>query len=61
MVEVHLLFPNTLLLGEAHRIATVVEERLVSALQSPAEVATHLESLEDHDHVHREAHYMGRP
>lgn len=61
MIEVHLLFPSELLLGEAHRIATVVEERLVSALQTPAEVVTHLESLEDHDHVHREAHYTGRP
>ncbi len=61
MVEVHLLFPKVLSLGEAHGIATVVEERLASALELPAEVVTHLESLEDHDHVHRQAHYMGRP
>ncbi len=61
MVEVHLLFRKVLSLGEAHRIATVVEERLGSALDLPAEVVTHLESLEDHDHVHRQAHYMGRP
>jgi cation diffusion facilitator family transporter len=61
MVEVHLLFPKALSLGEAHGIATVVEERLVEALKLPAEVITHLESLEDHDRVHREAHYMGRP
>jgi cation diffusion facilitator family transporter len=61
MVEVHLLFQSALPLGEAHRIATVVEERLVSALQVPAEVVTHLESLDDHDRVHREAHYIGRP
>ncbi|HEY7096993.1 MAG TPA: cation diffusion facilitator family transporter [Terriglobales bacterium] len=61
MVEVHLLFPNTIALGEAHRLATVVEERLVSALGLPAEVVTHLESLEDHNLVHREDHYMGKP
>lgn len=61
LVEVHLLFPNSMLLGEAHRIATVVEERLVSDLRTPAEVVTHLESLEDHEHVHREPHYIGRP
>jgi divalent metal cation (Fe/Co/Zn/Cd) transporter len=61
MIEVHLLFPNALALGEAHRIATLVEQRLVSALKIPAEVVTHLESLEDHDHVHGEAHYIGKP
>jgi cation diffusion facilitator family transporter len=61
MVEVHLLFPNALALGEAHRIATLVEQRLVSALKMPAEVVTHLESLEDHDHVHVGAHYIGKP
>ena len=61
MIEVHLLFPDAQSLGEAHRIATVVEERIVVALQLPAEVVTHLESLEDHDHVHREPHYVGKP
>ena len=61
MIEVHLLFPDAQSLGEAHRIATLVEERLVSALQLPAEVVTHLESQEDHDHVHREPHYVGKP
>jgi hypothetical protein len=27
----------------------------------PAEVMTHLESLEDHSDVHREQHYTGKP
>jgi divalent metal cation (Fe/Co/Zn/Cd) transporter len=61
LAEVHLLFPNSMSLGQAHRIATMVEERLVSDLGTPAEVVTHLESLEDHEYVHREPHYIGRP
>jgi hypothetical protein len=27
----------------------------------PAEVITHLESLEDHGDVHRQQHYTGKP
>ncbi len=61
LVEVHLLFPHGVPLGEAHRVATQVEERLVEGLDLPAEVITHLESLEDHASVHREEHYTGRP
>jgi cation diffusion facilitator family transporter len=61
LVEVHLLFGHETPVGEAHRIATQVEERLVEGLDLPAEVITHLESLEDHESVHREEHYMGRP
>lgn len=60
MVEVHLLFPEALSLSAAHRIATAVEERLAAALDVPAEVVTHLESLEDHQEVHRDEHYTGR-
>jgi cation diffusion facilitator family transporter len=61
LVEVHLLFPHGTPVGEAHRIATQVEERLPEGLDIPAEVITHLESLEDHESVHREEHYTGRP
>ncbi len=61
MVEVHLLFPHELSLGEAHRLATAVEERLSRAMEIPVEVVTHLESLEDHHEVHSEEHYTGRP
>jgi cation diffusion facilitator family transporter len=51
IIEVHLLFPQAMRLGEAHRLATVVEERLARDLEVPSEVITHLESLEDHSAV----------
>jgi len=59
LIEIHLLFPSKTDLREAHRLATVVEERLPSALTIPAEVITHLESEEDHEEVHGTAHYKG--
>ena len=43
IIEIHLLFPDNMKLGEAHLLATV-EEQLALDLQMPAEV-THLESL----------------
>lgn len=61
LIEVHLLFPHATAVGEAHRLATVLEERLPAELGSPAEVITHLESLEDHENVHTRGHYTGRP
>ncbi len=61
IIEVHLLFPDSMRLGEAHRLATQVEERLALDLEMPAEVTTHLESLEDHTEVHHVQHYTGRP
>jgi cation diffusion facilitator family transporter len=61
IIEVHLLFPRLTLVREAHRIATVLEERLPAELGMPAEVITHLESLEDHADDHREQHYTGKP
>ncbi|MGH9719288.1 MAG: cation diffusion facilitator family transporter [Bryobacteraceae bacterium] len=54
LIEVHLLFPAALPLGEAHRIATIFEQRLPCELRVPADVTTHLESLEDHSRVHAE-------
>jgi hypothetical protein len=39
----------------------MLEERLTIDLEVPAEVTTHLESLEDHSEVHRVEHYTGRP
>src|SRR5271157_2521189 len=47
IIEVHLLFPQQTSVSEAHRLATIVEERLPAELGMPAEVITHLESLED--------------
>lgn len=61
LIEVHLLFPDSMRLGTAHRLATMVEERLAEELEMPAEVITHLESLEDHSEVHHVEHYTGRP
>jgi cation diffusion facilitator family transporter len=61
IIEIHLLFPQIMLVGEAHRLATMLEERLTMDLEVPAEVTTHLESLEDHSEVHRMEHYTGRP
>jgi cation diffusion facilitator family transporter len=61
IIEVHLLFPLATAVGEAHRLATILEERLPVELGKPAEVITHLESLEDHEDVHSTEHYTGRP
>jgi cation diffusion facilitator family transporter len=61
IIEVHLLFPHSTAVGEAHRLATALEERLPAELGKPAEVITHLESLEDHEDVHATGHYTGRP
>ena len=61
MVELHLLFPAGCPVGEAHRLATLLEERLPGTLGMPTEVITHLESVEDHAEVHSEEHYTGTP
>jgi cation diffusion facilitator family transporter len=61
IIEVHLLFPRLTAVSEAHRLATILEERLPAELGTPAEVITHLESLEDHADIHREQHYTGKP
>lgn len=61
IIEVHLLFPQATAVGEAHRLATLLEERLPVELAKPAEVVTHLESLEDHAKIHSREHYTGRP
>ena len=61
IIEVHLLFPRLTSVGEAHNLATILEERLTSELGMPAEVMTHLESLEDHAVVHHQQHYTGKP
>jgi cation diffusion facilitator family transporter len=61
LVECHLLFPQNTLLADAHRLATMVEERLPKELSFPAEVFTHLEPREDHEQVHSFPHYTGVP
>lgn len=61
IIEVHLLFPSQTSVSEAHALATILEERLPVELGTPAEIVTHLESLEDHGEVHHRQHYMGKP
>jgi cation diffusion facilitator family transporter len=61
IIEVHLLFPQSTSVSEAHGLATILEERLPVELGMPAEVTTHIESLEDHADVHHQQHYTGKP
>jgi cation diffusion facilitator family transporter len=61
IIEVHLLFPSLTSVSQAHALATILEERLPAELGMPAEVVTHLESLEDHGQVHHHEHYTGKP
>jgi len=56
LVEVHLLFPFAVTLGDAHRRATVLERHLAQDLDEEVEVVTHLESQEDHAAVHPHTH-----
>ena len=51
-IEFHLLFPSPTLLLTAHRTATEVERALAAQLPLPAEITTHLESVEDHADGH---------
>ena len=52
LIEVHLLFPWSMPVGEAHGIATQIEQRLEEFMGGNASVITHLEAAEDHDRVH---------
>ncbi len=49
---VHLLFPATMSIGEAHRMATDIEDRVTREFDMPIEITTHLESVEDHADMH---------
>jgi cation diffusion facilitator family transporter len=52
LVDVHLLFPESTPIGEAHRAATEIETILAQSIQPHAEVQTHLEPMESHDSAH---------
>jgi cation diffusion facilitator family transporter len=52
-IEFHLVFPAGVLLSDAHRVATEIEETLETNVPSGAKVTTHLESALDHDIIHR--------
>lgn len=51
-VEVHLLFPTDIMLADAHRTATEIEQAVEHALAPRAHVTTHLESASDHAELH---------
>lgn len=51
-VEVHLLFPDTSSLAEAHRIATDIERAIEVSFEPRAYVSTHLECASDHELLH---------
>lgn len=55
LIDLHLLFPFDVPVGEAHRRATLLENQLPRLLGMPAHVITHLEAREDHDQVHNAA------
>jgi cation diffusion facilitator family transporter len=54
-VEVHLLFPGHTQLRQAHEQATQVERAVEAACAQAVRVTTHLEAVEDHEQVHRNA------
>lgn len=53
LVDLHVLFPYETPVGKAHELATALEEQLHQRLPFQVEVASHIESIEDHEHVHR--------
>ncbi len=52
LVDVHLLFPFELPLGDAHRLATEIEQTVERSVGFNVELVTHLEAMEDHEVVH---------
>lgn len=52
IMSVHLVFPDEMPVGEAHRRATAFEEKLELEAGVPMEVITHLEAAGDHDELH---------
>ncbi|HEY3443180.1 MAG TPA: cation diffusion facilitator family transporter [Paludibaculum sp.] len=53
LVELHLLFSSDRPLGDAHEVATRVENRLIAGFGRPLQVTTHLEANESHEEHHR--------
>ncbi len=52
-VEVHLLFPDDIMLRDAHRSATEIEHAVQTSVDYPVLITTHLECLGDHDELHQ--------
>jgi cation diffusion facilitator family transporter len=53
-VAFHLLFPDEILLVDAHRIATEIEDALMAKNDCILHILTHLETISDHDIIHQE-------
>lgn len=53
-VAFHLLFPDEILLVDAHRIATNIEDALMAQNDCTLHILTHLETVSDHDIIHQE-------
>jgi len=51
-VDVHFLFPDDMLLREAHRIATEIEAAVERSVEKPVHLMTHLECAGDHEELH---------
>ncbi|TDU70756.1 cation diffusion facilitator family transporter [Prosthecobacter fusiformis] len=51
-VDVHFLFPDDMLLRDAHRVATEIEAAVEKSVQAPVHITTHLECVGDHDELH---------
>jgi cation diffusion facilitator family transporter len=52
--QFHLIFPDKMLLGDAHKLATDVERQLEEAWPGSV-TTTHLETRSDHDQLHKHA------
>ncbi|MBE2285746.1 MAG: cation transporter [Prosthecobacter sp.] len=52
-VEVHLLFDDGIMLRDAHRIATEIEQAVEASVDRPVLITTHLECQGDHDELHQ--------
>jgi len=56
LAEVHLLFPSSVTIRQAHLSATQIEKRLMASFEGRLEILTHLEPADDHDGIHGEPH-----
>jgi len=52
LIEVHLLFPDTLSISKAHEVATQMEKHVEEYFDLPVEFISHLEPFEGHDEIH---------
>ncbi|RLE96949.1 MAG: hypothetical protein DRJ63_09850, partial [Thermoprotei archaeon] len=52
-VDFHLLLNDTMTLGEAHKVASLIEKRIKEAFDGKADVVIHIEPESTHDEQHR--------